>query len=49
MPAPAPRFSATPGEARPIGTVGGATAEVLAELGYDATELAELRDAGAVE
>lgn len=43
------RMSATPGEVRWTGRAHGAdTDEVLGELGYTATEIAELRGAGAV-
>jgi alpha-methylacyl-CoA racemase len=50
QPAPAPRFSATPGEVqRPPAHAGQHTAEVLAEwLGLDGDEVAKLRAAGAV-
>jgi alpha-methylacyl-CoA racemase len=48
MPAPAPRFSATPAAAGPIAEIGSATADLLAEVGYDEAELAELRSAGAI-
>jgi alpha-methylacyl-CoA racemase len=44
MPGPAPRFSRTPPAAGPLTPVGGATAELLAELGYGADEVAALRD-----
>ena len=49
MPGPAPRFSATPGAAGPVAEIGSSTAQLLAELGYDATGIAELRVAGAIE
>jgi alpha-methylacyl-CoA racemase len=48
MPAPAPKFSATPGAAGPISEVGGATADLLAELGYTAAQVEQLRSAGAI-
>jgi len=49
MPGPAPRFSATPTAAGPLTQVGAAAADLLAELGYAETELAELRAGGAIE
>jgi alpha-methylacyl-CoA racemase len=49
MPGPAPRFSATPTAAGPVVDIGSATAELLAELGYDEAGVAELRAAGAIE
>ncbi|MBW3621231.1 MAG: CoA transferase [Actinobacteria bacterium] len=49
QPAPAPRFSRTPGEVRSgAPEYGGHTDEVLAELGFDADAITRLRDAGAV-
>jgi crotonobetainyl-CoA:carnitine CoA-transferase CaiB-like acyl-CoA transferase len=48
MPGPAPRFSRTPPGAGPVAPVGGATAELLAEVGYDDGELAELREANVI-
>jgi alpha-methylacyl-CoA racemase len=50
QPAPAPRFSRTPGEVQmPPAHVGQHTDEVLTEwLGADAADIAKLRDAGAV-
>jgi alpha-methylacyl-CoA racemase len=48
MPAPAPRFSATPGRAGEVAEVGAATTEILADLGYDETGIAELRRCGAI-
>jgi crotonobetainyl-CoA:carnitine CoA-transferase CaiB-like acyl-CoA transferase len=45
MPGPAPRFSRTPPAAGAITEVGAATAELLSEVGYDDTALAELREA----
>jgi alpha-methylacyl-CoA racemase len=49
MPGPAPRFSATPGAVGAVPEVGGATAELLAELGYDASGVDELRSAGTID
>jgi alpha-methylacyl-CoA racemase len=49
LPGPAPRFSRTPGVTGPVGEIGAATRELLAEAGYGDTELAELRAAGAIE
>jgi alpha-methylacyl-CoA racemase len=46
--APAPRFSATPGATRPLTEVGGATAELLDELGYTAEEITVLQESGAL-
>jgi alpha-methylacyl-CoA racemase len=49
QPAPAPRFSRTPGAiARPPAHAGQHTDEVLAELGYDTERIAALRSAGSV-
>ncbi|MEX1164913.1 MAG: CaiB/BaiF CoA-transferase family protein [Nitriliruptor sp.] len=49
QPAPAPRFSRTPGAVeRPAPTHGADTDDVLTELGLDADAIAELRDAGIV-
>jgi alpha-methylacyl-CoA racemase len=49
QPAPAPRFSGTPATLdRPPPQAGEHTDEVLAGLGYGATEIAGLRDGGAV-
>jgi alpha-methylacyl-CoA racemase len=49
QPAPAPRFSRTPGAIqRPPAAVGEHTDEVLREWGFAADEVARLRDAGAV-
>jgi alpha-methylacyl-CoA racemase len=48
MPGPAPRFSGTPGASGPVREVGSATAELLAELGYDDAGISELRGAGAI-
>jgi alpha-methylacyl-CoA racemase len=49
LPGPAPRFSRTPGATGPLGEIGAATRELLAEVGYGDAELAELRAAGAIE
>jgi alpha-methylacyl-CoA racemase len=49
MPAPAPRFSRTPGTAGQVAEIGRATVELLTEAGFGDTELAELRTAGAIE
>jgi alpha-methylacyl-CoA racemase len=49
MPAPAPRFSRTPAAAGEIAEIGSATAALLAEVGYTAPEVADLRAAGAIE
>lgn len=50
QPAPAPRFSRSPGEiAQPAPEVGAATREVLAEAGYSETEIDKLGEAGAVD
>ena len=49
MPGPAPRFSATPGAVGPVPEFGADTADVLAELGYSADDVAELRAAGAID
>ena len=49
QPAPAPRFSRTPGAvARPPVPIGTDTDDVLAGLGLDADQVAKLRDAGIV-
>jgi alpha-methylacyl-CoA racemase len=49
QPAPAPRFSRTPPELRrPPPKPGEHTDEVLAEFGFGADEIAELRGAGAI-
>lgn len=49
QPAPAPRFSRTPGEIRrPPPHPGQHSDEVLAEIGYDAAKLAQLRKSGAI-
>ena len=50
QPAPAPRFSRTPGEVvRPPATAGQHTDEVLRDWGVGADRIAKLRDAGAVK
>jgi alpha-methylacyl-CoA racemase len=50
QPAPAPRFSRTPGEiTRPPALNGQHTREVLGELGFDAAELDALEASGAVQ
>ena len=49
MPRPAPRFARTPAAAGPLTEIGGATAGLLDELGYDAPGIAELRAASAIE
>jgi len=48
MPAPAPKFSKTPGAVGAIPELGADTAAILAELGCDDAELARLRAAGAI-
>ena len=48
MPGPAPRFSATPGEAGAVPDVDADTLAILAGLGYDEDALAALREAGAI-
>jgi alpha-methylacyl-CoA racemase len=49
QPAPAPRFSRTAPEIqRPPSHAGQHTEEVLAELGFDADRIAELRESGAI-
>lgn len=49
QPAPAPRFSRTPGEIRrPPPHAGQHSDEILAEVGYDAAALAALREAGTI-
>lgn len=50
QPAPAPRFSRTPGAIqRPPARPGEHTQEALADWGFDATERAVLREAGAIQ
>ncbi|MGQ0802244.1 MAG: CaiB/BaiF CoA transferase family protein [Actinomycetota bacterium] len=50
QPAPAPRFSRTPGSIQgPPAWPGQHTDEVLADWGFDTDELAKLRDAGAIK
>ena len=49
QPAPAPRFSATPGEVQmPPPAPGQHTDEILAGWGFEADDIAKLRDVGAV-
>jgi alpha-methylacyl-CoA racemase len=48
MPGPAPRFSRTPAAAGTIMPIGGATAELLAEVGYGTQDVARLRDSGVI-
>ncbi|WP_460605342.1 CaiB/BaiF CoA transferase family protein [Jatrophihabitans fulvus] len=48
VPAPAPKFSRTPGEAGTVPRSGADSASVLGELGYDDADLAQLREAGAI-
>jgi alpha-methylacyl-CoA racemase len=48
MPGPAPRFSKTPAAVGPVPEIGGATTELLTEVGYDDAGLAELRTSGAI-
>ena len=49
QPAPAPRFSRTPGEvARPPAAPGENTDEVLADWGFDADDISKLHEVGAV-
>jgi alpha-methylacyl-CoA racemase len=47
-PAPAPRFSRTPGVAGAVPKVGQHTLEILKELGYSEMEIAALRDSSAI-
>jgi alpha-methylacyl-CoA racemase len=49
MPGPAPRFSRTQGSVGAVSEIGSGTAELLAEAGYTAAELEDLRAAGAIE
>jgi alpha-methylacyl-CoA racemase len=46
--APAPRFSATPGTTGALTEIGGATGELLDEVGYGPDEIASLKDSGVV-
>jgi alpha-methylacyl-CoA racemase len=48
QPAPAPRFSRTPAQARVAPRRGEHADEVLDEVGYSATEIAALRDSGTI-
>ena len=48
QPAPAPRFSRTPGEATPPPAPGRDTDEVLAEAGLQVREISSLRESGAI-
>jgi crotonobetainyl-CoA:carnitine CoA-transferase CaiB-like acyl-CoA transferase len=48
MPGPAPKFSKTPAAVGEVGDIGNATADLLAEVGYDETALARLRESGAI-
>lgn len=48
QPAPAPKFSQTAASAGRVSTVGADTESVLAELGYSAEMLREIREAGAI-
>ena len=49
-PAPAPRLERTPGAAGPpLASFGHHTDSILGELGYDASDISDLRDRGAVE
>lgn len=47
-PAPAPRLSRTPGQARAVATPGAHTEELLAELGLAQAEIQALRERGAI-
>ena len=50
QPAPAPRFSRTPGEIRrPPAHAGQHTDEALTEWGIPASDVAKLREAGAIK
>jgi len=50
QPAPAPRFSRTPGAIdRPPPHAGQHTDEALADWGFDASEVTKLREAGAIK
>jgi alpha-methylacyl-CoA racemase len=46
--APAPRLSGTPGSTGALTEIGGATADLLDELGYVADEIASLQESGVV-
>jgi alpha-methylacyl-CoA racemase len=46
--APAPKFSATPGETAPLTTIGADTDALLTEAGYSTGEIAKLREAATV-
>jgi alpha-methylacyl-CoA racemase len=49
QPGPSPRFSRTPGEIQgPAAHAGQHTDDVLADFGFDASDIAKLREAGAV-
>ena len=49
QPGPAPRFSRTPGSiSRPPSHAGQHTDEVLSDWGFEESEVAELRAAGAI-
>jgi alpha-methylacyl-CoA racemase len=47
-PAPAPRLSRTPGQARAVPAPGAHTEELLAELGLAPAEIQALRERGAI-
>jgi alpha-methylacyl-CoA racemase len=50
QPGPAPRFSRTPGEIQgPAAHAGQHTDDVLSSFGFDASDIAKLREAGAVK
>jgi alpha-methylacyl-CoA racemase len=48
MPGPAPRFSATPGEATGLTEIAAATEELLAAAGFTAKDLEQLRESGTI-
>jgi alpha-methylacyl-CoA racemase len=48
MPAPAPKFSATPASVGSVPSIGADTAALLAEVGFSADEVASLRESGVV-
>jgi alpha-methylacyl-CoA racemase len=48
MPGPAPKFSRTPAAVGTVPEIGTATADLLAELGYDDAALGQLRESGAI-